>query len=339
MAEVVQSKLKLLYLKDIFEKETDEEHGLSVVDIVGKLAELGINVERKTVYRDNESLRAYGLDIVKDCDHRPDVYKLVDRNFSNEELFLMADAVQSSRFLAKKWSDDLVRKIAKLGSAHMSDGLKKRIDVNRRSHTENKQVLLSLDELQRAMNDGRKVEYTYFKYDVNGKRAARNNGEKYLRTPVHLMYMDDEYYLIAYDDDAVNADGEKGDFRTYRVDRMEGVQEVADEPATKNDKIKKFDPGKFQERVFGMYGDETFEATLLCKENAVNIVIDRFGKSVLQRAVPTNDGRMKVKVKVMAAPTFYGWLAIMGNDVLLDGPEELVAGYKRHLNSILDQYK
>ena len=40
MAEVVASKLKLLHLARIFERETDDDHGLTAPQIIGKLAEL-----------------------------------------------------------------------------------------------------------------------------------------------------------------------------------------------------------------------------------------------------------------------------------------------------------
>ena len=38
MAEVVASKLKLLHLARIFERETDDDHGLTAPQIIGKLA-------------------------------------------------------------------------------------------------------------------------------------------------------------------------------------------------------------------------------------------------------------------------------------------------------------
>ena len=65
MAEVVASKLKLLHLARIFERETDDDHGLTAPQIIGKLAELGVNVERKTLYRDIDCLRAFGYNILK----------------------------------------------------------------------------------------------------------------------------------------------------------------------------------------------------------------------------------------------------------------------------------
>lgn len=45
-------KLKLLYLKELFETQSDEQHILSMQDIVSYLAARGIRAERKSVYGD-----------------------------------------------------------------------------------------------------------------------------------------------------------------------------------------------------------------------------------------------------------------------------------------------
>lgn len=92
MAVVVASKLKLLYLARLFEEETDDEHGLTGPQIISKMAEKGIDVERKTLYRDIECLRAFGYNIIK-YNRRPVEYGLATREFQEAELMLLADAV------------------------------------------------------------------------------------------------------------------------------------------------------------------------------------------------------------------------------------------------------
>ena len=106
MAEVVASKLKLLHLARIFERETDDDHGLTAPQIIGKLAELGVNIERKTLYRDIDCLRAFGYNILK-YNRAPVEYGLATRDFQEQELLLLADAVQSSKFLTESKSRSL----------------------------------------------------------------------------------------------------------------------------------------------------------------------------------------------------------------------------------------
>lgn len=58
-------KLKLLNLAKMLYERTDESHGLTCPEIIAGLAEAGIEAERKSVYRDLDALRDFGLDIAK----------------------------------------------------------------------------------------------------------------------------------------------------------------------------------------------------------------------------------------------------------------------------------
>ena len=58
-------KLKLLYLRDILLKRTDDNHGMTATEIIDALSEFNIKSERKSLYDDISSLQMYGLDIEK----------------------------------------------------------------------------------------------------------------------------------------------------------------------------------------------------------------------------------------------------------------------------------
>ena len=52
MPRVFNQKIKILYLMRIFLEQTDEEHPMSVKELIAYLNSLGISAERKTVYDD-----------------------------------------------------------------------------------------------------------------------------------------------------------------------------------------------------------------------------------------------------------------------------------------------
>ena len=108
-------KLKLLNLAKMLYERTDESHGLTCPEIIAGLAEAGIEAERKSVYRDLDALRDFGLDIAKLPTH-PVSYALVSRTFTAAELMLLTDAVQSSRFLTVRMAHRLTEGLASLGS-------------------------------------------------------------------------------------------------------------------------------------------------------------------------------------------------------------------------------
>lgn len=109
-------KLKLLNLAKMLYERTDESHGLTCPEIIAGLAEAGIEAERKSVYRDLDALRDFGLDIAKLPTH-PVSYALVSRTFTAAELMLLTDAVQSSRFLTVRMAHRLTEGLASLAPA------------------------------------------------------------------------------------------------------------------------------------------------------------------------------------------------------------------------------
>ena len=56
-------KAKLLILKQIFERKTDEEHMLSVPQLLDALEKAGMPAERKSIYSDIDALRRGGVDV------------------------------------------------------------------------------------------------------------------------------------------------------------------------------------------------------------------------------------------------------------------------------------
>ena len=321
-------KLKLLHLAQILETETDDDHGLTGPQLIERLAERGVEVERKTLYRDIACLVEFGYDIQK-YQRNPVEYGLATRDFQGPELLLLADAVQSSKFLTERKAASLVKSIGKLGSRHMAEDLRRRIHVEGRIKSQNESVFYNIDAIQRAMAAKRKVSYRYFKLDERKKRVMQHGGERYLETPVQLVYMRDAYYLVTWND-------KHEGFANYRVDRMVNI-EVSDEPATHNKRIAEFDVGKYQERTFDMFNGESVGVMLLVKASAMSAVVDRFGKDVV--ATPAGDGAARVGATVMLSPTFYGWLAQFGDEVVIESPARVREAYVGYLKGIVDTYR
>ena len=160
-------KLKLLHLMRLFFEETDEKQGLTMPQIITKLQELGIDAERKAVYRDIAALKQFGLEVQKLPKTAPVQYALVNREFSEPELLLLVDAVQSSRFLTKSKSEALVRSIRTLGSKRQGALLDKCLHVEGRIKMQNESVFYNVDIIQAAIKAKRKVRFRYFKYDAS----------------------------------------------------------------------------------------------------------------------------------------------------------------------------
>ena len=321
-------KLKLFYLAQILKAETDECNGLTREEITELLAEHEIKVERKTFYDDIRCLKDFGYDIGTFSSEGSTRYALVSREWEDAELLLLADAIQSSKFLTTRKSNALIEHIGTLGSYRLAATLKKKIHVEGRIRNQNESVFYNLDAAHRAIIEGKKISFLYFKYGLNKRPVFQHDSERYVETPVQLMYMDDFYYLITWNDKHAN-------FTTYRLDRMRSIS-VTNEPCTVNDEIKHFDVAKFQQRVFGMFSGTPVNVTLRVNASVMSAIVDRFGKDVGTEVL--DDDTARIHVTVMEAPTFYGWLATFGTQIVIESPDSMREGYLRHLDAIREAY-
>ena len=241
---VNRQKLKLLYLMRMLEEETDSEQGLTMAQILEKLEEQGISAERKSIYRDIEALREFGVD-VRTYQRAPVEYAVEHRDFAFPELLLLVDAVQSSRFLTQRKSDALVEGVKRLASKRQRALLDKRVHVEGRIKMQNESVFYSVDRIQEAIARKRMISFLYFKYDAAKRKKPQHDGGRYLETPVQLVYSDGYYYLVTFNE-------KHDDFATYRVDRMDRIM-MMNEPALRNERIATFDTRELESRAFGMY--------------------------------------------------------------------------------------
>ena len=129
-------KVKLLYLEKIFREESDEEHPLTVNDIIAKLAKNDISAERKAIYADIEVLRdIMDMDICTVRNGSQTAYDLASDTFQFEELQLLCDAVACSKFITEKKSRELINKISHLTSNFRARELQRNIIVANRVKT------------------------------------------------------------------------------------------------------------------------------------------------------------------------------------------------------------
>lgn len=321
-------KLKLLYLAKIFQEETDGKTGLTMPQIIEHLREYGISAERKALYRDIKALREFGMDIQR-YNRSPMQYALANREFSQPELLLLVDAVQSSRFLDIEKSRELIDSIRTLASKRQRETLSKRMHVEGRIKMQNESVFYNVDIVQEAIQAHRRVSFHYFKYDVEKKKVRQHGGDRYLETPVELVYSDGYYYLVTYND---KHDG----FTNYRVDRMTEVM-VSDEPATRNERIASFDPEAYTAQAFSMFNGEPKTISLIVDGEVMSSIVDRFGSDVESHALDGSHARVYARVKV--SDVFYGWLAQFGTKVRVEKPRSVVQGYTEYLQRIVSAYR
>lgn len=321
-----KAKLKTLYVMRILQDETDAEHGLTLRKIIERLGDYGIQAERKGLYSDIQALREFGVDI-QTFQRKPVQYAIVRRDFELSELMLLVDAVDSCTFLTKRQSNALTTKLKLLASDHERALLDRQIHVPGRITSKNDSVFGCIDTLHEAMRKHLKVEFMYYKYNVDGKRYATHDGKPHLVTPVGITFADGYYYLSAWNDD-------HDAMTEFRIDRIEKLK-VSDERATRNEQITHHAYEGDDYESFGRFGGEPVTATLMVNADKIEIIMDRFGDA--SEIYAKGDDMGKVVVKIHKSPQFFGWIAGMNGAVKIEGPKSLKDEYSEYLKNLIEE--
>ena len=322
-------KLKMLYLWKLFAEQTDDEHGLTMAQIIEKLSAQGVNADRKTLYLDFEELRRFGLDILATQVGRQTYYSLGARDFELPELKLLVDSVQAAKFITDKKSRELIRKLEGLVSVHQARQLHRQVLISGRVKTMNESIYYNIDRLHEAINADAQIRFQYYQWNVDKQMELRRNGAWYQVSPWALIWDDENYYLVGYDagDDKI---------KHFRVDKMLRIRST-DERRAGKDSFKAFDSARYAKSLFGMYGGEETSVTLEGDNGMVGVVIDRFGKDVA--LVPVDEHRFEASVNVAVSPQFFGWIMALGGSVRITGPAPVVKQMQDAVRRLAEQYQ
>lgn len=327
MPKSEKQKQKLLHIMQLLMEKTDENHIVTTQDIIDYLALQGISAERKSIYTDIDTLIDFGMDIVK-VKERPVGYKLASRQFELAELKLLVDAVQSSKFITSKKSRELIGKLETLCSKNEARQLHRQVVVTNRTKAVNENIYYNVDQIYYAISQNEKIQFIYFDWNVKKEMEARHGGKLYEVSPWMLTWDDENYYLIAYDE-------ESQIIKHYRVDKMLKIA-LSGKARVGKEAFEHFDIAAYSRKTFGMFAGEEETVTLICDKNLTGVVIDRFGNDVSMRAF--DDNHILVRVNVAVSRQFFGWLTGLGSSVRIQSPEKTVIEYKEYLKEILGNY-
>ena len=328
MARSSNQKLKLLYLARYLMRASDEDHPVTVAQMIEHLSMQDIAAERKSIYDDMEALRLFGLDVQSVRVGSATGYFIGDRGFQLPELKLLVDAVQSSKFITERKSLELIRKLESLASDLEAKELHRHVYVRGRIKTMNESIYYNVDELQDAIDSDRPITFKYFEWDREKRRVWRHDGRRYAASPWALMWDDENYYLLAYDHGTE-------EMRHYRVDKMASIA-LGDGPRQGKEAFGRLDMAAYTNTHFGMFSGDVQPVRLSFENALAGPVIDQFGSEV--SLVPLDEGHFSVTVNVAVNVQFFGWLSGFGTRARILAPASAAEEMARHLKAVAAQY-
>lgn len=337
MARSEKQKLKMLYLVDILKNKTDDDHGITMSEIIEELSKYQISAERKSLYTDINALNDFGyeIDLQKDKGHY--VYKMLSgRNYQLAEIKLLVDAVQSSRFITQKKTAEIIKKLEKEVSIYEAKELHRSVVIEKRSKSENESILGSIDGIHNAIRDNSQINFKYYNCVVNFKKhnkienVARRNNKTYCVSPWELVWDEEKYYLIAYD-------SQENKIKHFRVDKIKALEVIGIEREGA-EQFKDFDVSTYVKRTFKMFGSTQCDTiTLRIHNSVIGIIIDRFGKDYT--IMRYDDEHSDVTLTVYTSQQFFAWLFGLGNRVKIISPVSVREDYIKSIKNILSIYK
>ncbi len=311
-------RLRLLYLYQMLMQYTDEDHPMTTKQLTTKMKQdHGIYVHRTTIPGDIELLRAAGIEIFSKRS-RQNKYYLEGRKFEVPELKILIDAVESSKFITEKKSQELVAKLISLTSETNAGKLKRTLHTSGRVKSENEKGYYIVDAINEAINAGCRISFYYTDFDAKKKVVLRNEGKPYIVSPFTLIWNGDYYYMVGWNH-------EQEMIRIYRVDRIKNSPVILKEKA--EPVPEDFDIARYTKEVFRMYEtQELVKVTLVCENSVMKGVIDQFGMDI--KVKKEDKEHFRTKVKVCTSPTFYSWVFQWGGKIRIAGPKAVREEYK-----------
>ena len=328
MPKGANSKLKLYYLAQIMLERTEEDHYLTMPEIMAALGEYGMTADRKTIYADLRDLEQLGIEIEGESVGNRYHYHVISRTFEVAELKLLVDAIQSSKFITESKTNTLIKKLEKLVSKYDAMKLQRQVYVSGRIKTMNESIYYTIDAIHHAISENKKIQFQYFQWNVKKEMELRHEGAYYHISPWGLSWDDENYYLVGYDSEA-------GKIKHYRVDKMLRIR-MTEEEREGREHFNKLDMADYSKKSFGMFGGKEQRVKLLVDNSMAGVIIDRFGKDLMM--IPAGDNQFTVNVDVHVSGQFLGWIISLGEGVKIVAPEEVLEMMQKEIERLSRQY-
>ena len=329
MPKGTNQKLKLYRLAQIMLENTDDEHYITMPEIMEELGKYEVTADRKTIYADLRDLSVLGIEVEGEPIGNRYHYRVVNRPFELPELKLLVDSIQSSKFITEKKTNTLIKKLEKLVSKYDAQRLQRQVYVSGRIKTMNESIYYTVDAIHNAISENKKIKFQYFQWNVKKEMELRHGGAWYHISPWGLSWDDENYYLIAYD-------SSEGIIKHFRVDKMLYIKSNG-KGREGRQAFKSFDMAAYASKMFGMYGGKEEWVRIECDNSFAGVMIDRFGKDVSM--IRLDDKRFIVNVEVAVSSQFLAWIIGLGEGVTLAGPQNVVEMMNAEIDRLIKQYK
>ncbi|MBN1624291.1 MAG: WYL domain-containing protein [Clostridia bacterium] len=320
--------VKAFQILNILNSYTDEDHPQNATEILEKLTSMGIETERRSIYRCISALEDAGYDIVKSGKSGWFIGK---RQMETAELKILMDAVQQAHFLTERKSIELLDKLMGLTSTSIAHELKKQISVSKRSKHGNESIYYNVDKINTAIVKNKQLTFQYFQYDEQGQRVLSRNGYRYRVSPYFTTWYAENYYMIC-------TTKEYSNFSHYRIEKMTEI-EISDK---KRRPLRDLAPNGFNlaeylNKTVSMFTGTPEKIRLRIDTSLASQIFDKFGMD--QHLIPDSDGKLILNVDAVVEKGLLSWIISYGDKIEVLSPDSLRNMITEHCSNIIELYR
>ncbi|MBQ9935383.1 MAG: WYL domain-containing protein [Lachnospiraceae bacterium] len=325
------SKNKVLALYKILTTHTDENHQLSMQEILTHMDDEGKTCSEDSIRRYIKQLRnELGVDVISGCG-RNARYFIGDRLLGKEEMKLIIDSINASNFIEKSIGDRMINKLKSTMSKYDADELERSVLGINVAKADNTKILYNVNLIQEAITKNKQISFEYKVWDKY-KELVKKSDSRYTMSPWTLIWANDRYYLYGYD--VKETDGKLLE-RHYRVDKCDDIQ-LLDNTRGGKKQFAQFNASTYVSRRIGMFRGYEQTMTVKIPENLVGVFIDQFGKRIT--VIEDGDNNLMVTFNAVPSNMLLGWIAGLQNVEILE-PESVKIDMINLLKQNIDYYK
>ena len=317
-------KPMMLNILKILQVHSDRAHRLDLTEIVQYLeTEYHMKAERKAVKRNLMELEQCGFDIryseivrSRGLENENTVCKdyYLERDFTDGELEFLISAVLFCPHIARRPAQDLIHKLAAMGSITFRNSCPQVPESPFRTHSQ--EFFLNLEELNAAIRKKRMVSFTVLSCGRDRQLHPVQSGPCTV-SPYWIVVSKGSYYLMAA------REGEKA-ITPFRIDRMSSVQvsesraalpvnEISDAPA---------DAEALLSEHSSLCSGPVQNIRFTIPEGLLDHVVDQFGMNF---RITQNDNGLLYILLHSASEDVFPWAMEHGDSVTVLQPARLRA--------------
>lgn len=323
-------KSKLLALHNILIQKTDENHSISMQDILFYMEMEGCSCSDDSIRRYIRQLQEQlDLDVIS-TQGRNAQYYIGTKLLEIEEMKLIVDSINASNFIEKSVADKMIGKLKSTMSEHEVKELDRSVLGVNIAKADNKKILINVNLIQEALKKDIQISFDYMYWNKN-KKLVKKREKKYIMNPWALIWANDRYYLFCYKKMNDNVGLKEC---VYRVDKLDNI-ELIDKRREGREKFRSFNASTYVSRHMGMFTGEEKTITVRVTENLIGAFIDQYGKRI--QIEEELEGKFLITFNACPSDLLLGWLIGL-KDVEVVYPDSVKTNIKELIKYNMDKY-